>query len=218
MKLGFLPVFGLDGVFTARAGKLSCTAFRVRDGSLCLYSPVAGLEPLLQAQRGDLGEVSALLAPNHYHNRGLAGHVAAFPDATLYCSAVASPRLTKLTGLRFHPLEGLRETLTDAHTLLEPEGLKTGEVWVKVASGNERALIVADAFNSSIGPPSEWSEHVTMLGTFPRYGIGDLSTYRTWATKVLTATAPTMLLPCHGSPVRSKELVAQLIGRIEALR
>lgn len=217
MSSRLLLVDGLDGVFTARLGKLSCTALRLADGSLCLYSPVAGLKKSLQAQASELGPVSALLAPNHYHNKGLASHVEAFPHAALYCSTAAAPRLTKITGLNFNPLERLKGALADGQILLEPDGLKTGEVWVQITSPAECALVVTDAFSSELQPPGETCDRVTMLATFPRYGIKDRKAYKTWATDLLSAAAPTMLLPCHGSPVRSPVLASQLINHLYAL-
>ena len=168
-----LPVDGLDGVYAARSGKLSCTALRLRDGGLCLYSPVAGLERTLLAQAGELGPVSALLAPNHYHNKGLAAHLEAFPNAALHCSSAAAPRLKKITGLSFGPLETLRPLLVNGHVLHEAVGLKTGEVWVLIPSPAGCALVVTDAFSSATQPPGEICERVTMLGTFPRYGVDD---------------------------------------------
>ena len=215
MKTDFLPVRGLDDVHVGRSGKLSCLALRLRDGSLCLYSPVAGLEKTLSKQLDQLGAVSALIAPNHYHNKGLAAHVEAFPDASLYCSAAAGPRLTKVTGLKFDPLERLIEALPDGLSLLEPDGLKTGEVWVRIKSATVCALAVTDAFSSKIHAPGEHGSEVTMLGTFPRYGIKDQSNYRKWAIETLSVISPTILLPCHGSPVVSEDLVAQLIGQLE---
>jgi hypothetical protein len=53
------------------------------------------------------------------------------------------------------------------------------------------------------------------LGTFPRCGVKDAGTYKTWATEFLTATGPSILLPCHGSPVKSVDLIAQLIDLVE---
>ncbi len=215
MKSEFRSVDELDGLYVARSGKLSCTAMRLMDGSLCLYSPVAGLEKTLLRQIDELGKVSALLAPNHYHNKGLAAHVEAFPDATLYCSAAARSRLSRITGLDFNPLDGLQEHFTTDQILHEPDGLKTGEVWVQINSNHDRALIVTDAFSSTIQPPGKYGDEVVMLGTFPRYGIKDASLYRMWATKFLTMTSPTLLLPCHGSPVRCSDLTAKLLKQID---
>jgi len=211
MKAEFAPVAGLDGVYVARSGKLSCTALRLRDGSLCLYSPVAGLESIVQQQLGELGEVSVLLAPNHYHNKGLAAHAGAFPSAALCCSAAAKPRLAKLTGLQFNTLARLRDNLQEGTKLHEPPGLKTGEIWMQIKSATDRALAVTDAFSSPVHPCGTLGDKAGMLGSFPRYGVGDVDMYKTWATDFITTAAPTVLLPCHGSPVRSAQLAEQII-------
>ena len=109
----FSPVDGLEDTYIGRLGKLNCFAFRLKDGSLCLYSPVAGLETAAGQSLAELGEVSMILAPNHYHNKGLAGHAAAFPNASLICSKGAEPRLKKITGLAFDPLDTLKAQLAD---------------------------------------------------------------------------------------------------------
>ncbi|MEM7320178.1 MAG: hypothetical protein AAF408_14295 [Pseudomonadota bacterium] len=215
MTSEFLPLKGHDRVYVARLGKLSCTALRLKDGSLCLYSPVAGLEKTLRAQIDVLGPVSALFAPNHYHNKGLTAHFEAFANASLYCSAKAAPRLSKITGLKFDPLESLRGMLHNDQSLHEPDGMKTGEVWVQVNSGSDCALAVTDAFSSATHPPGKFGDQVSMLGTFPRYGVQDGDVYKAWSTNFLRLTSPTTLLPCHGSPVRSPDLAAQLRTQID---
>ncbi|MEO0703714.1 MAG: hypothetical protein AAFY80_16380 [Pseudomonadota bacterium] len=211
----FAPVDGLHGVYVARLGKLNCVALRLRDDSLCLYSPVAGLETHLLEQVGELGRVSALLAPNHYHNKGLAAHRSAFPGASLHCTTAAKPRLTKITGLDFEPLDDLAPRLRAAQTLHEPPGLKTGEVWVEINAGADRALIVTDAFNAAAKAAGVFAEEAGLLGTFPNYGVKDATTYKSWAVTFLSERTPTMLLPCHGAPVRSASLATQLITVLE---
>lgn len=208
----FSPVTSLDGVYTARAGKLNCTAFRLRDGGLCLYSPVAGLETSERHSLTELGDVSAVLAPNHYHNKGLEGHAVAFPSASLICSKSAEPRLKKITGLAFDLLDTLKPQLAENQKILEPEGLKTGEVWVQVETGSEIAWIVADAFSAKLHPPGDYAKSPSMLGTFPRYGVKDAPVFKDWVNEQVLAVRPTMLLSCHGSPVRAADLSALLIG------
>lgn len=211
----FAPVDGLAGVYIGRAGKLNCVALRLRDDSLCLYSPVAGLETHLLEQVGELGRVSAVLAPNHYHNKGLAAHRSVFPDASFYCSTAAKPRLTKITGLDFEPLDDLAPRLQAAQTLHEPPGLKTGEVWVQIHAGADRALIVTDAFTAACKGPGVFAEDAGLLGTFPKYGVKDAATYKPWAVSFISERALTMLLPCHGAPVRSASLSMQLVSVLE---
>lgn len=208
----FSLVGGLDGVYIGRAGKLNCIAFRLRDGSLCLYSPVAGLEASAGDSLARLGGVSMILAPNHYHNKGLTGHADAFPNASLICSKDAEPRLKKITGLAFDPIDTLKSQLADNQRLLEPEGLKTGEVWVETRTQSETAWIVTDAFSAKLHSPGVCAEAPGMLGTFPRYGVKDASVYRDWVNTQLSADRPSILLSCHGSPVNSPDLDAQLIG------
>lgn len=208
----FSPVGGLDGVYIGRAGKLNCIAFRLQDGSLCLYSPVAGLETLERDSLEKLGGVSIILAPNHYHNKGLTGHADAFPDATLVCSKGAEPRLKKITGLAFDPIDVLKSQLADNQRILEPEGLKTGEVWVEVRTRSEIAWIVTDAFSAKLHSPGACAEAPNMLGTFPRYGVKDASVFKDWTNTQLSNVRPTILLSCHGSPVNAPDLDAQLIG------
>ncbi len=215
MTADFQQVDGFQDLFVGRLKKLSCTAFRMRDGSICLYSPIAGLETAFAHYQSELGEVTALLAPNHYHNKGLNAHIELFPNAMLYCSSAARPRLSKITGLTFSSLDRLREKLPEGSDLHEPAGLKTGEVWLQVSSTKECALAVTDAFSAALLPLGAHADCASLLGTFPSYGIKDTGSYKTWATQFLTATAPSILLPCHGSPVKSVDLIAQLIDLIE---
>ena len=211
-QTSFTDISGLNGVYQARAGKLHCTALRLRNGGFCLYSPVAGLEKNRDHLFPDPAAVSVLLAPNHYHNKGLNGHAKAFPNAALVCSETAKPRLNKITGLAFEPLATLSSQLNDNQNLLEPDGLKTGELWVQVKTGSDVAWIVTDAFSAALHPPGTDAGEPTMLKTFPRYGIKDAAVFKEWVNDRIAIARPTILLSCHGSPVRSPELGALLTG------
>lgn len=153
-----------------------------------------------------------MLAPNHYHNKGLQRHVDAFPNASLVCTQKAAPRLKKVTGLEFHPIETLKSQLTENQKVLKPEGLKTGEVWIEVTSPSETAWIVTDAFSAKLHPPGVCAQTPNMLGTFPRYGVKDASVFKDWVNTQLSAVRPTILLSCHGSPVNALDLDTQLTG------
>ncbi|SNZ19171.1 hypothetical protein [Cohaesibacter gelatinilyticus] len=215
MSKTFFQITELDEVHSARSGKLSCTALHLKDGSMCLYSPVAGLEKSGKEQLNELGGVSALLAPNHYHNKGLKGHKDVFPKASLYCPEQARPRLNKITGLQFEPMEILRDNLVEGHKILEPEGLKTGEIWVEIESNQERAWVVTDAFSAPLLAPGQYGDTASTLGTFPRYGVKDAATFKSWVKRQLSIAAPTLLLPCHGSPVKAQDLGSQLLDLLD---
>ena len=124
----FAPIPSHPEIWSAQKGTLRCTALRLSDGTLCLYSPVLGLGGEAKASLAALGEVSYLLAPNHYHHKGLAEYAEAFPKAKIVCSGGAQTRLEKQTGLTFERLERLEALLPVGSDFAEPDGLKTGEV------------------------------------------------------------------------------------------
>jgi hypothetical protein len=79
----FSPFVEIAGVFVATKGGLRCTAIKLQDGGICLYSPIAGLNAEARNSLDVVGKVTHLFAPNHYHNRGLAEYSSAYPDALL---------------------------------------------------------------------------------------------------------------------------------------
>lgn len=162
------------GIWSADRGSLRCSAIRLQDGSLCLYSPVSGLGDAARASLEAIGEVSFLLAPNHYHHKGLAEYARVFPQASRVCSDAARPRLRAQTELTFDGLQDLARRLPEGCELAEPRGLKTGEVWLDLSVADQRIWVVTDAFK---GPARSSDEgRIELLGTFPRYGIDSRET------------------------------------------
>lgn len=194
----FEPVEGMDGVLTATRGKLRCIALRLKSGGFCLYSPVAGLEKGAAA----LGPITCLLAPNHYHNKGVAPYVARFPDARLMAPQASCARLHKVTGAAVLALEDAAPDLAGDMRLIAPEGLKTGEVWVRARDG----LVVVDAFAGGAGDGTS----PDMLKTFPRYGVSNREVYLTWVSAFMAREKPVILVPCHGGVVRNAALPGML--------
>ncbi|MEM9850853.1 MAG: hypothetical protein AAF761_02530 [Pseudomonadota bacterium] len=213
----FQPVPGFDTVFTARNGDLRCTALRLGSGALCLYSPVSGLGDAARESLAALGDVTHLLAPNHYHNKALRDYVEVFPGATLCSTAAAAPRLEKQTGLTPTPLDAAGMDLPAGARFVDPQGLKTGEVWIDLQTGTNRLLIVTDAFRGAKEADEIDCKTPSLLGTFPKFGIADKTAYRTWLRAYLTDAPPTLLLPCHGSRVASDTLADDLFKLVADL-
>lgn len=211
----YRKVQGLDGLLIGQSGRLNCFALSLTSGDVCLYSPVAALAKSGSASLQPYGEVTFLLAPNHYHNKGLSSHRDLFPKAELVCSAAAKPRLNKITGLVFGTLEGLYAQLPETVEILLPEGLKTGEIWLQIRQGDTVAWVVADAFSSNSLPPGEFNTLPTMLGTFPKFGVKDGSVFSSWVADRLAKQPPTLLLPCHGSPMRNRDLGREILALLE---
>lgn len=196
----YTAIADMDGFYSATRGDLRCTAIRLTSGALCLFSPVAGLGDAAMDSLRQIGRVAYLLAPNHYHNKGLAEYAQAFPDAKLIAPALCHARLQKITGFRFHDVSTLIPALPQDMRLVSPEGLKTGEVWIIAPNG----WLVVDAFAG----PEKADGHAKLLKTFPRYGVGDATAYTTWVRDFIARTPCDILVPCHGGIVRGPDLLA----------
>ena len=66
MTSSFIQIDGLDSVYVARRGKLSCVAFRLKTGDMCLYSSISGFGSAVATEMAPLGLLSVLLASNHF--------------------------------------------------------------------------------------------------------------------------------------------------------
>ena len=207
----FEPVEGVPGISCARKGTLRCSAVSLKMGGVCLFSPVQGLGDAAHASLGGLGAVRFLLAPNHYHNKATAEYAAAFPDAELAAPEAAIPRLEKVTGHTFHRLDRLSAALPATITVLQPEGLKTGEIWLRVEGKGSMTWIVVDAFCTTKGNAKVTvTEAPELLGTFPKFGVADAGVYRSWVEQQLATDKPDTVIPCHGAIIRSAELPEKL--------
>lgn len=210
-KLGFRDVEGFDQLLIGNCGKLNSIAFTLQGGSMCLYSPVAGMAKTDAPLPAGQHIVSLIFAANHYHNKGLKPYATLLPQVALVCSDMAKPRLQKQTGLNFAPLDMLQAVLPKNMKLLTPAGLKTGEVWLQVQQGSKVAWVVTDAFCGKSAPEGEVNTTPSMLGTFPKFGVKDARVFRDWVANQIAELPPTHLLPCHGPPVEHPDLGTKLI-------
>jgi hypothetical protein len=207
----FKPLDEITGVYVANKGGLRCSAFKLTDGSLCLFSPVLGLgDEALQSIKS-IGTVSHLIAPNHYHNAGLAEYAKAFPAAKLNASPEAASRLAKVTGLNFEDLHNLKKVLPKSFSILEPKGLKTGEVWISSIGKLLKAWFVVDAIaGPKMSGKIERFDHPELLKTFPTYGVRDFAVYSGWFLEQLKADQPRLVVPCHGGLIAADNLPVTL--------
>jgi hypothetical protein len=203
----FAALDDFSGLYCAERGPLRCTAIRLRTGGLCLFSPVQGLGDTAIASLAALGEVEALLAPNHYHNKGLREYADAFPKSLICASDGAAPRLQRVTRMRFASLDKLRPLLPRTTKLVSPAGLKTGEVWASIRGTRARAWVVVDAF---CGNDYAGATEPSLLATFPRFGVADRAIYVAWLERQIERDKPTVVVPCHGALVRSRRLAASI--------
>ena len=211
----FIPLADVEGAFFATNGALRCTAFRLQDGGLCLYNPVSGLGADAKQSLHALGTVTHIFAPNHYHHRGVTDYAEAYPEARLCASPAAIPRLIAQTGRVFEGLDELKHRFPISLSLLEPDGLKTGEIWVRSKTAALTAWFVVDAFAGAkmTGGQSMFSEP-GFLGTFPNFGVRDKKLYCGWVAAQLAEDNPQLLVPCHGGITASSNL-PKLLAKIQ---
>jgi glyoxylase-like metal-dependent hydrolase (beta-lactamase superfamily II) len=212
---------GLYVIERPRPFPLRTTALRLRDGGTLLISPSRHLGEEAHGQLRALGEPRFLLAPNHFHHLGLGEHLSRYPAATVVASGVARPRLSARVSAQVGELAPLRAALPAHAELLEPPGLKNGEVWLSVRTRRGLALVVSDAFfnlpqhvGGLIGLFCRLTGVTAGLrigGTFLLVGIGDRPAYRTWLKARLEAAPPRILVPGHGEVVEDEGLGQRLL-------
>jgi hypothetical protein len=216
-KLGsFISIEQQKGLYSATKSNLRCTALKLKSGGILLFSPVANMGEDAASSLKKIGEVQFLLAPNHYHNKALGEYVEHFPNAILCASQSATPRLKKVTGLDFNGLDKLKLQLPNHLSLLEPDGLKTGEVWIRSKTASRQAWLLVDALaGEKMSKNTEYSGQISYLKTFPNYGVNDLVQYLAWLNKQLAQDQPTTIIPCHGAITFAKNLPLQISELME---
>jgi len=212
-----MRVSNFDGVWSIQKRALRMSIIKIPSGGLCIYSPVSGTSESLKTSIDAIGKVTHLLAPNHYHNKGLGEYVEAFSDAQLCCTDAAKPRLEKQTGMQFDSLTQLETLLGDRIQLLLPDGLKTGEVWLEITHGAECAWIVTDAFCGPKGLRNHIADRPELLGTFPKFGIKDHKQYCKWVRNQIGEVPPSVIIPCHGSLVMGEKTAPEALQLVENL-
>lgn len=87
------PVPALDGVWSAArvidGVPLRSLAIRLADGRLAIHSPIRRLAREARGQLAEIGKPAFLIAPNHFHNRGLHKYLEAYPGVTIVASPTA---------------------------------------------------------------------------------------------------------------------------------
>lgn len=68
--------------------------------------------------------------------------------------------------------------------------------------GQDVAWIVCDAFSSAPANTKDEVGRPSILGIFPKFGVRDRLAYKAWIRPQIARQSPTILLPCHGPPVK----------------
>ncbi len=139
---------------------------------------------------------------------------------------MAARRLARKERGRFAPLSDIAGVLPAGAELLSPPGLKNGEVWLRIASGDRVTWVVSDAFfNLAANARGFMGLVLRATGTAPglRIGrtftllaVGDTAPYRDWLLERIAADRPTTLVPGHGAVLADADLPARLDALVRA--
>ncbi len=211
---------------TKQGWSIRATAVRMADGRLLVVSPIRGLGDEAHEELRAIGEPAAFLAPNYFHHMGLPEYVERYQGSIVVASDVAAPRVHKKTKLPVESLDALRGRLPRHVAILEPDGTKSGEVWLRVETSTGVAWCVTDAlFNVPESPTGlmgaflRWTNTVPGLSigwTFLSWGLDDRAAYRSWFDRRLEIDRPTRLIVAHGEDCAGEDLadrIAELAER-----
>lgn len=183
-------------------------------GELLIHSPTWIDENTLHHIE-HLGTPRVLFAPNHYHHLHLARYRERFPGAVVTASRQAMLRLARKDHLGICPVNDL--ALPPGMKWIEPEGLRTGEVWISLRNAQGATWIVCDAFFNHVGPLRIGVESMFLRCTravpglclgdsFKVLAIADKARYRRCLDRLLEEERPTRIIFSHGDALEVETL------------
>lgn len=210
-------------------GYKACTlAFLSKNKDLLLVSPGAKLVDSLPKELANGKNPTMALVPNAFHHMGVPAWRKKYRDLVVVASDDAIPRLKRKGYTSIQRLSLFKEALPENITLLEPEGMRFGEVWLRVASKEGVAWIVCDAF---FNHPKFSNKFITrliqkLMKAAPGLQISNIvkyfliknrGLYKKWLRTQLAKDKPSILIPAHGEILRSPDL-PEIIEKLIAAR
>jgi hypothetical protein len=193
-------------------GTANSLAAKLQDETWLVLSPPNAAPPCVYDALDQQGGVSALVAPNAYHNRGQRAWRERFPLAVSYAPRDAILRLSNKTpGVGYRPIEELAQKLWPARVLL-PDGMKSPDIMFQIPTRVGNIWWMGDQFSNSGASDQIWL--LRLLSRFLGGGLGyrcnskpELVYVRdraAWLGSIRAALAelpPTVVVPAHGDPV-----------------
>jgi hypothetical protein len=208
-------------------GTANSLALKLRDGTWLVISPPSESPNYIYDELDRQGGVSALFAPNAYHNRGQPAWRARFPNAVSYAPVGARSRLsTKTPGIEYRPFDELARILMPARILV-PEGMKSPDVMFQIPATLGTVWWMGDQFSNSSVSDQIWP--LRLLARFVGSGLGyrcnskpelvyvqDRAAWLGSIRAALEKLPPTVVIPAHGDPV-TKDAAARTLLAIKAV-
>lgn len=168
----------------------------------------------------------SIIFPNHFHYMGVQAWLEQYPNAALYASKKAKPRLEKLGFEHIKVLENERPALPAGYDIVVPPGHRGGDVWItKTSEDGNNVWITCDSFLNydrvSNQPIARAMQKV--LGAAPGLKISQVikwllldkrRAFKPWVLEQLEKDQPSILIPSHGEVAKDSALTEQLKGVI----
>lgn len=201
--------------------------FGLGGGALLVVSPGAPMTEADWEEVARMGTPRFLLAPNSFHNGGLAAWKARYPEAKVVAHERAQARLRKqVPGVEIEGLALLEAALPEGMRLVSPPMAKQGETWVSVRTKEGSAWFVTDALvNESRLPPGVVGIAARVIGfrtelmtnpIFKRIFLKDKAAYKAWVNLELDRDRPSLFVPSHGDVLRGVDVVDRLRAATDA--
>lgn len=207
--------------------RVRMAAIGIGGGALLVVSPGAPVSEARWEQLSRWGTPRFLLAPNHFHNAGIAAWKARFPGAAVVAHPRALARLRKkLPGVTIEDLAPLEAALPEGIRVFSPPTAKQGETWVSVKTNEGAAWFVTDSIvNEERMPRGPMGLLFRLLGFraelmtnpfFKRFFLTDKAAYKAWVGAELDRDRPVLFVPSHGAPLRGPDVCSRLRAATEA--
>lgn len=193
----------------------------VVDGGVIVVSPPATPTEACFVELEKHGPVRGLIAPNAFHHRGLQAWKARYPDAPIFAPAQSVARVekqAKLSGVR--PIAEAAKLVGDRVELVDMPHYKMGELLIRWRTDGGWAWYMTDvAMNITAPLPGlfgmifRWTKSTP---GFRRNAIGgtfmvkDKPALYAWIVAQAEKTPPSLVVMCHGAPVRPTDPVAEI--------
>lgn len=195
-------------------GECNALALGGRKG-LVVVSPPCRAPANAFDELGRYGAVRALVAPNAFHNLGLAEWQGRFPDAQVFAPAQAVARVARRSGLHVLPIAEAASLLGDRLEMVDMPHYKTGELLIRIASARGLVWYVTDVIMNMPALPhnaiaavafrlSGSAPGLRLNNLAPLFMVRDKAALRRWLAEEFCKAPPDWLIAAHGDAVDFK--------------
>ena len=212
-------------------GTANSLAAKLQDETWLVVSPPSGAPNAVYDVLDQQGGVSALVAPNAYHNMGQPAWRERFSRAVSYAPSGAHARLSKRTpGVEYRPMEELAQKIWPARVLV-PDGMKSPDVMFQISTDSGHIWWMGDQFSNNGVSDQIWP--LRLLSRLVGSGLGyrcnskpelvyvrDRAAWLGSVRAALEELPAAVVVPAHGDPVtedakeRTRRAIDTIVTRV----